>query len=62
MAVFCSMFFASSFLTIYFQPFILALFLSIFLLILLNSETKIDYLIKRQIQRTIFDYLLNNQK
>ena len=40
----------------------MVLFLIIFFIDSLNLETKIDYLLKRQKQYTIFDYFLNSQK
>ena len=54
--VFAAYFFASSFLTILFWIVFTDFFANS-----LNLETKIDYLIKRQKQCTIFDYLLNSQ-
>ena len=49
------MFFCVKFFSIYFGIVLLFFFVN-----LLNPETRIDYLIKRQKQCTIFDYLLNS--
>ena len=54
---FCRCFFASRYLIVYFVNVLLIFFIN-----LLNPEIKFDYLIKRQKQCTIFDYLLNSQK